>query len=91
MIPGGAPLLLSHPACEFHQAPEHPERPERLAAIYEALAADPQLRDLPKRQPDPAGQDRLEALHDPAYVESIFRAGALADERGLGSWLDPDT
>jgi len=91
MTPSGSPLLLSHPACEFHQAPEHPERPERLAAIYEALAADPQLRDLPKRQPAPAGQDRLETLHDPAYVESIFHAGALADERGLGSWLDPDT
>jgi acetoin utilization deacetylase AcuC-like enzyme len=30
-------------------------------------------------------------LHDPALVDSIFRAGALADERGLGSWLDPDT
>lgn len=91
MTPSGAPLLLSHPACEFHQAPEHPERPERLAAISEALAAEPQLCDLPNRQPEPASQDRLEALHDPAYVESIFRAGALADERGLGSWLDPDT
>jgi acetoin utilization deacetylase AcuC-like enzyme len=91
MNPSGAPLLLSHPACEFHQAPEHPERPERLAAIYEALAADDQLRDLPRRQPELASRHRLEALHDPAYVDSIFRAGTLADERGLGGWLDPDT
>ncbi len=91
MTPSGAPLLLSPPACEFHQAPDHPERPERLAAIYEALAADPALRELPKQQPQPVRRDRLETLHDPAYVDSIFRAGALADERGLGSWLDPDT
>jgi acetoin utilization deacetylase AcuC-like enzyme len=91
MTPGGAPLLLSHPACEFHQAPNHPERPERLAAIFEALAADPLLRALPRRQPELVSRDRLEALHDPAYVESIFRAGALADERGLGGWLDTDT
>jgi acetoin utilization deacetylase AcuC-like enzyme len=91
MTGGGKPLLLTHPACEFHQAPEHPERPERLAAIYEALAADRQLRDLPRRQPELALRDRLEALHDPAYVESIFSAGARADERGLGGWLDPDT
>jgi acetoin utilization deacetylase AcuC-like enzyme len=91
MTPGGAPLLLTHPACEFHQAPEHPERPERLAAIYEAIAGDAQLRELPRREPELADRDRLGALHDPAYVDGIFRAGALADERGLGSWLDPDT
>jgi acetoin utilization deacetylase AcuC-like enzyme len=91
MTRGGTPLLLTHPACEFHQAPEHPERPERLAAIYEAVAAEPVLGALPRRQPELAGRDRIKAVHDPAYVESIFRAGALADERGLGVWLDPDT
>jgi acetoin utilization deacetylase AcuC-like enzyme len=91
MTGSGKPLLLTHPACEFHQPPEHPERPERLAAIYEALAADRELRDLPKRQPELARRDRLEAVHDPAYVESIFLAGAVADERALGGWLDPDT
>jgi acetoin utilization deacetylase AcuC-like enzyme len=91
MTRSGTPLLLTHPACEFHQAPEHPERPERLAAIYEAVAAEPVLGALPRRQPELAGRDRIKAVHDPAYVESIFRAGALADERGLGVWLDPDT
>ena len=91
MTAGGLPLLLTHPACEFHQAPEHPERPERLAAIYEAVAADPDLRDLPRRQPEMLSQERIAALHNPGYVEAIFQAGALADERGLGSWLDPDT
>jgi len=91
VTPGEAPLLLSHPACELHQAPGHPEGPRRLAAIYEALAGDPDLRDLPKLQPDPSDRDRLGKVHDAAYVDSIFRAGALADDRGLGGWLDPDT
>ncbi len=91
MSPGRAPLLLSHPDCDLHVAPGHPERPERLAAIDEALAADPDLRGLPRRRPEPATRERLEAVHDPRYVAAIFDAGATADARGTGDWLDADT
>ena len=91
MSPGRAPLLFSHPDCDLHQAPGHPERPERLAAIDEALAADPDLRELPRRRPEPATRELLESVHDPHHVAAIFDAGAMADARGVGEWLDPDT
>jgi acetoin utilization deacetylase AcuC-like enzyme len=91
MNPGGSPLLLSHPACALHHAPGHPERPERLAAIEAALAADDRLHDLPRRQPEPATRGPLEAVHESRYVESIFDAGATADASGEGVWLDADT
>jgi acetoin utilization deacetylase AcuC-like enzyme len=91
MSPGGTPLLLSHPACLRHRAPGHPERPERLEAIEVALAADERLRVLPRREPLAATPDRLEAVHESWYVESIYRSGAVSDERSRGGWLDADT
>ena len=91
MTPGGSPVLLSHPACARHQAPGHPERPERIAAIEAALGADVHLRTLPRQEPEPISRERLERVHRPSFVEAIHRAGALADESGEGSWVDPDT
>lgn len=91
MSPAATPLLLSHPDCDLHQAPGHPERPERLAAIDDALAAEPGLRALPRRRPEPATRELLESVHDPRHVAAIVDAGATADARGSGEWLDPDT
>ncbi len=91
MSAAAAPLLVSHPDCDLHQAPGHPERPERLAAIDEALAADPGLSALPRHRPEPARRHLLESVHDPRYVAAIFDAGAIADARGSGEWLDADT
>src|SRR5258708_12221376 len=91
MSPGRAPLLLSHPDCDLHVAPGHPERPERLGAIDEALAADPDLRGLPRRRPEPATRERLEAVHDPRHLAAIFDAGATADARGPADSPHPDT
>jgi acetoin utilization deacetylase AcuC-like enzyme len=91
MTSGGAPVLLNHPACARHRAPGHPERPERIDAIEAALGADVKLRDLPWRQPERVSRERLDSVHRPAFVEAIHRAGAQADERGEGNWLDPDT
>jgi acetoin utilization deacetylase AcuC-like enzyme len=91
MNPGGAPVLLSHPACALHRAPGHPERPERIEAIEAALGADERLRTLPRREPEPVSRERLESVHRPWLVEAIHRAGAQADELGEGTWIDPDT
>jgi acetoin utilization deacetylase AcuC-like enzyme len=91
MTSGEGPVLLNHPACARHRAPGHPERPERIDAIEAALGADVKLRDLPWRRPERVRRERLDSVHRPAFVEAIHRAGAQADERGEGSWLDPDT
>ncbi|HEV3232916.1 MAG TPA: histone deacetylase, partial [Candidatus Dormibacteraeota bacterium] len=85
------PLLLSHPACLEHRAPDHPERPERLTAIREAIGADPLTAGLEWAQPPDATDAELEAAHRPGYVEAVLRAARRADEDGRGGWVDADT
>jgi acetoin utilization deacetylase AcuC-like enzyme len=85
------PLLLTHPASLLHQAPGHPESPERLIAIEAAIAADAELSAMPRAQPDPVPLTLVEKVHHPAYVSSIVEAGRRVDEERLGGWLDADT
>jgi acetoin utilization deacetylase AcuC-like enzyme len=85
------PLLLTHPASLLHQAPGHPESPERLIAIEAAIAADPELRALPRAQADPVPLSLVEKVHHPGYVASIVDAGRKVDEEHIGGWLDADT
>jgi acetoin utilization deacetylase AcuC-like enzyme len=86
------PLLLSHPASMRHVAAGgHPERPERLTAIEEALNADAHLASLPRARPDGADLALLEAVHQPGYVAAIMRLGNEVDRRQEGGWIDADT
>jgi acetoin utilization deacetylase AcuC-like enzyme len=95
------PLVITHPSSYLHHAPDHPERPERIAAIDAALVADPALRglamtqlEIPQEVPAPgatAARAAVARVHDPAYVERIFKAGEATEARGSGSWLDSDT
>jgi acetoin utilization deacetylase AcuC-like enzyme len=61
-----------HPTGHHH----HPERPERLVALLEALGG--------ARHGRRATREQIERVHDPAYVEAI----ASLDEE---TWLDGDT
>jgi len=81
-------LLLSHEDCIAHVPPEgHPERPDRLRAIGEALSTDAFA--ALQRQPAPLGDPaRAAAVHSREYVEMI-RSAAPSDD-GLAR-LDPDT
>jgi len=80
-------LLLTHPDCSEHLVPAgHPERPERLAAIEEALA-DPRFAKL-KREKAPSGTtDQARLAHAPDYVDLIEER---RPEQGF-TRLDPDT
>ncbi len=62
-----------HPTGHHH----HPERPERIAILLEALGGA-------TRHGRRASRAQIERVHDPAYVESI---ATLDDE----TWLDGDT
>jgi acetoin utilization deacetylase AcuC-like enzyme len=64
----------------------HVERPERLSAVLDALAAASPL-DLERRDAPPVETADLERVHLPAYVEAIF-GSAPAEGRLM---LDPDT
>ncbi len=70
-----------------HRAPSgHPERPERAAAVRDALVAagiDARGKHVPIRA---ATDDELVRVHAPAYLEAL--AKALPGHTG---WLDPDT
>ncbi len=79
--------FVSHEHCLAHeQGPGHPERPERLRVILDALRG-PGWRDrLVWHEAPPAAREALLRVHPPTHVDRI----AKASERG-GTRLDPDT
>jgi acetoin utilization deacetylase AcuC-like enzyme len=80
-------LLISHPACLDHQNPMgHPERPERLRAIEQALEAE-RFQSLAREQAPRAADEIVALAHPMEYVEAIRRASPA---NGLVR-LDADT
>jgi acetoin utilization deacetylase AcuC-like enzyme len=80
-------LLVTHPACLNHLNPAgHPERPDRLRAIDQALE-DERFQPLAREQAPAATIDLITLCHPPDYVEEIRQA---VPSQGLVR-LDPDT
>jgi acetoin utilization deacetylase AcuC-like enzyme len=76
--------LLANPAQIGHREEGHPERPERVAAIIEAIAkADLGL--VPEPAPD-APEALIHRVHDSSYVAMLDRSASSG-----GGFLDPDT
>jgi len=76
--------LLANPAHTGHRAEGHPERPERVTAILDAIAVCG-LGLTP--EPAPAVSDAvLHRVHDARYVAMLDRAAASG-----GGYLDADT
>src|SRR5436190_6110141 len=67
-------LLLTHPACLDHLTPAgHPERPDRLRAIYRALEGT-SFATLARADAPAAALDTLALCHPPEYVSAIRNA-----------------
>jgi acetoin utilization deacetylase AcuC-like enzyme len=82
-------LLISHPACLNHLTPlGHPERPDRLRAIEEALA-DERFQLLAREQAPMAPQEIIALVHPMDYIESI-RNASPGEGEGMVR-LDADT
>jgi acetoin utilization deacetylase AcuC-like enzyme len=80
-------VLYSHPDMALHRPrPSHPERPERLAAVLDALADAPGLT-LDRREAPMASSADLGLVHGAAFVSRIE---ALAPASGV-AFADPDT
>jgi acetoin utilization deacetylase AcuC-like enzyme len=80
-------LLLSHPACLEHLTPlGHPERPDRLRAIEQALE-DEKFQTLAREQAPVAPAEIIALCHPMDYVEAIRNA---SPEEGMVR-LDTDT
>jgi acetoin utilization deacetylase AcuC-like enzyme len=76
-------LLVSDPVFLEHRAEGHPERPERLTVILQALARVPGLRRIPPRA---ASLEELGLAHSVRHIERIREMS----EAG-GGRVDPDT
>ena len=67
-------LLISHPACLNHLTPPgHPERPDRLRAIDEALA-DERFQMLAREQAPMAEAEVIALVHPMDYIDEIRSA-----------------
>src|SRR3569832_1670448 len=80
-------LLVTHRACLDHITPAgHPERPDRLRAIEQALEAEA-FQNLAREQAPLGSKDQIALCHPVNYVDAIEEA---APEDGLVR-LDADT
>lgn len=65
--------IFKHPNSVLHKISEHhPERPERIAAIEDDLAANGLSDLLVSTQARPAARSELVKVHQPDYVDWIF-------------------
>jgi acetoin utilization deacetylase AcuC-like enzyme len=80
-------ILYSHPKCiEHDMGAGHPESPDRLRAVMEALKADA-FNGLDRREAPMAELDQIARVHPRDYVDQIM---AAIPESGHVQ-LDPDT
>jgi len=81
-------LLITHPAClEHDNGPGHPERPDRLRVILQALDA-PEFVPLLRAEAPRATREELCLAHPEEYVDALL---AIRPEPGESVALDPDT
>jgi acetoin utilization deacetylase AcuC-like enzyme len=80
--------LITHPACLEHDTgPWHPERPDRLRRVLQALE-HPQFSTLLRDLAPLATEEQLCLAHPPEYVRAIL---AVSPEPGQRVALDADT
>src|SRR5258708_5623475 len=64
-------IILSHPACLEHRpGPHHPESPERLETVLNALRS-PEFASLEWRDAPLGTIEQAQLIHDPAFVDEI--------------------
>jgi acetoin utilization deacetylase AcuC-like enzyme len=78
--------LIRNDDQDKHESPGHPERPDRVRAILDGIAADPVLAALPWLEA-PAADARLPRL---VHSEDEMRRVEGLSVKG-GGWFDPDT
>lgn len=80
--------LVSHRACLAHDTgPGHPERPERLVAVLDALGEDV-FPALDRHDAPVAPEEAIVAVHDAAHVAAVLSLALAADQLGA---FDADT
>ncbi len=81
-----AVALVWHPDCLKHDSGSgHPERPERLTAIRQAVLSATGLT-VTEVSAEPAGEDTLRLVHPREHIDHVHRVCASG-----GGYIDPDT
>ncbi len=79
--------ILFHPACQRHNpGPGHPERPERIVAVLDALRAADMGPCVEWCEARPASRAALERVHSARYLDNLERVAGQG-----GGMLDADT
>ena len=64
-------IILSHPACLEHRpGPHHPESPERLKIVLDALRS-PEFASLEWRDAPLGTIEQVQLIHDPEFVDDV--------------------
>lgn len=79
--------LFTHPDCENHDMPGHPEQPGRLRAIMERLTSSGITSQVDNRLAEEISLDKLCLVHSTEFVNAVVDA---SPGEGL-ILLDPDT
>ncbi|HEV2976114.1 MAG TPA: histone deacetylase family protein [Casimicrobiaceae bacterium] len=80
--------FIAHSSCRLHNmGPFHPECPERLDAVHDAVIATGLDAHLAHYEAPPATREQLVRVHDADYIAMIEEA---SPESGV-HYLDPDT
>ena len=80
--------LFTHPDCLLHDnGPGHPEQPDRLRAVLQALE-HPDFVPLLREEAPLATREQLERVHPPRYVDRIL---SIRPAPGSYARLDADT
>ena len=75
------PLLITHPDCEHHEMPGHPEKPERLTAVMDLLKGSGLTQDMAVRLATEINDEKLMQVHPKAYINHVVESEPDA------SWL----
>ncbi len=82
--------LVHHPNSVMHKISEyHPERPERITAVEDSLAANGLTDLLVHQQARQAARSELVQVHKPEYVDWIFEHAPTAESETIQ--IDGDT
>ena len=83
--------FISHPGCLLHEmGAYHPERPARLEAVDDELAACGLIDKMVRYSAPLATHEQLKRVHTAEHITSLEAAAARASSAGL-AYLDPDT
>lgn len=78
---------ITHPDFVLHRLDGHPERPERIESVWQAVEQSGLKSDLKALGPEVALDEHLQLIHTDKY---ILRIAESATKEGI-SMLDPDT